>query len=138
MFNNNPQLNSLKAFFLLVVIAGSGYFIYGNVTNRDANLQQGKVMYDQKNQIVNPNNNNSNEKQICTANATLGSSYGDSCSVTTTSCTTVSGTTTQCTGALGNNYPCCCVDADHCYTGTLGGVVAGTGVPVKQNMDVEE
>lgn len=130
MFNNN-QFNSIKVFLILVIIAGSGYFIINGVATR-GNLNTGKVINVNQNVITNTGNPPSIEN--CPATVTLGSYFGDSCSVQTTSCTPASGTTTQCTGNLGNNYACCCLDSDHCYAGTLN-TKKDLGTAVKQNME---
>lgn len=132
MFNNN-QFNSIKVFLLLVVIAGSGYFVINGVATR-SNLNTGKVINVNQNVITDPGNPGGIAN--CTASVTLGSTYGDSCTVQTASCTNVTGTTKQCTGDLGNNYPCCCLNSigdPACYAGTLGGT-KGLGTAVKGNI----
>ncbi len=129
MFNNN-QFNSIKVFLVLVIIAGSGYFIINGVATR-SNLNTGKVI--NVNQNVITDTGNPGGIANCPSTVTMGNYYGDSCSVQTTSCTLATGTTTQCTGNMGNNYACCCLDSDHCYAGTLG-AVKGLGAAVNVNI----
>lgn len=46
-FFKNPEFNSLKVLLLLVLIAGSGYFVFSNNTDRSVD-QSGKVFFNKK------------------------------------------------------------------------------------------
>ncbi len=49
-FFKNPQYNSIKVLLLLVLIVGSGYFVFSNSANRGVD-QTGKTFFNKKNTI---------------------------------------------------------------------------------------
>lgn len=55
-FFKNPQYNSIKVVLLLVLIVGSGYFVFSNNANRGID-QTGKTFFNKKNTDENPGSN---------------------------------------------------------------------------------